>query len=100
VPAYSVLHASLDSRFTSLVGLESYYKSSIIKFSFYTESGPTCAPLHLVVFLPGFQKGREGKGQGYQGFLRKRAGISRQGAVLAKKRAICVIQGKTCVFSS
>jgi hypothetical protein len=33
---------------------------------------------------------RISKGQGYQGFLRKRAGSS-----YGKKRAICVVQGKT-----
>jgi hypothetical protein len=33
---------------------------------------------------------RISKGQGYQGFLRKRAGSS-----FFQKRAICVVQGKT-----
>jgi hypothetical protein len=33
---------------------------------------------------------RISKGQGYQGFLRKRAGSS-----FGQKRAICVVQGKT-----
>jgi hypothetical protein len=33
---------------------------------------------------------RISKGQGYQGFLRKRAGSS-----IGQKRAICVVQGKT-----
>jgi hypothetical protein len=37
---------------------------------------------------------RISKGQGYQGFLRKRAGSS-----FGQKRAICVIQGKTSFTS-
>jgi hypothetical protein len=37
------------------------------------------------VLLPGFQKGRDIKASSGKG----------QGAVLAKKRVICVVQGKT-----
>jgi hypothetical protein len=40
---------------------------------------------HSLVLLPGFQKVRDIKASQGKG----------QGAVLAKKRAICVIQGKT-----
>jgi hypothetical protein len=44
----------------------------------------------LRAFLQTFVSSRISKGQGYQGFLRKRAGSS-----FGQKRAICVEQGKT-----
>jgi hypothetical protein len=45
----------------------------------------------IFVFIHWMQcSARISKGQGYQGFLRKRAGSS-----FGQKRAICIVQGKT-----
>jgi hypothetical protein len=45
---------------------------------------------HCVTRCCGSASARISKGQGYQGFLRKRAGSN-----ICQKRAICVVQGKT-----
>jgi hypothetical protein len=46
--------------------------------------------ISLLIFDITSASARISKGQGYQGFLRKRAGSS-----FGQKKAICVVQGKT-----